>query len=122
MYQLGSLLIFGQKLICVYVGFCIKNVLLSASKNTNGCLGMSFPALKVFTSTKSYWFWYKGFTNKSPGITWNYYLRHFKNSKIDCAISQKNIHSLFELQTFVAAIWLYQILLPRRLETFANEW
>ena len=42
MYQLGSLFIFGQKLISVYVRGCIKNVLLSISKNTNGCLGMFF--------------------------------------------------------------------------------
>ena len=37
MYQLGSLFIFGQKLISVCVGGCIKNVLLSISKNENGC-------------------------------------------------------------------------------------
>ena len=34
MYQLGSLFIFGQKLIRVYVRGCVKNVLLSISKNT----------------------------------------------------------------------------------------
>ena len=33
-YQLGSLFIFGQKLIRVYVRGCIKNILLSISKNT----------------------------------------------------------------------------------------
>ena len=56
MYQLGSLFIFGQKLMSGYVGGCIKNVLLSTSKNTNGSRGCFFPASKVFTSTKSYWF------------------------------------------------------------------
>ena len=48
MYQLGSLFIFGQKLISVYVRGCIKNVLLSISKNTNGCWGMFFPTARVF--------------------------------------------------------------------------
>ena len=53
MYQLGSVFIFGQKLISVLVvRGCIKNVLLSISKNKNGCLRMLFPALKDFTSTK----------------------------------------------------------------------
>ena len=56
MYQLGSLLIFGQKLVSVYVGGRIKNVLLPFSKNTNGCWEMFYPASKVFTSTKSYCF------------------------------------------------------------------
>ena len=54
MYQLGSLFIFVQKLISVYVRVCIKNVLFSITKNTNGYWGMFFPASKVFTSTKSY--------------------------------------------------------------------
>ena len=49
MYQLGSLFIFGEKLISVYDRGCNKNVLLSISKNTNGCWGMFFPASKVFT-------------------------------------------------------------------------
>ena len=52
MYQLGSLFIFGQKLISLYVRGDIKNVLLSISKNKNGSFGMVFPASKVFTSTK----------------------------------------------------------------------
>ena len=39
MYQLSSLPIFGQKLGSVYDGGYIKNVLLSISKNTNGCWG-----------------------------------------------------------------------------------
>ena len=34
MYQLGSLFIFGQNVIRPYVRGCIKNVLLSISKNT----------------------------------------------------------------------------------------
>ena len=41
MYQLGSLLSFGQKLISVYVGGCLNNVLLSISKKqmvAGGCL------------------------------------------------------------------------------------
>ena len=110
MYQLGSLFIFGQKLISVYVRACIKNVLLSSSKNTNGCWGMFFLVWKVFTSTKSYRFWCKGFINNSPGVTWKFRPRNFKNSEIDCTISQKKNHS--ELQKFkkgnVAAIWLYK--------------
>ena len=70
MYQLGSLFIFGQKLISVCVGGCIKNVLLSISKNENGCWGMFFP--KVLTSAKSYWFWYKEIINNSVGVTWKF--------------------------------------------------
>ena len=89
MYQLGSLLIFGQKLVSVYVGDCIKNVLLSISKNTNGCWEMFFPASKVSTSIKSYCFLYKGFINNSLGVTWKLCPRNFKNSEIDCTISQK---------------------------------
>ena len=60
MYQLGSLLIFGQKLISLYIGGCIKNVLLSISKNTNSCWGMSSLASRVFTSSKLYKFDIKG--------------------------------------------------------------
>ena len=124
MYQLGSLFIFGQKLISVYVRGCIKNVLLSISKNTNGCWGMFFPASKVFISTKPYWFWYKGFINNSLGVTWKFCPRNFKNSEIDCTISQKKNHS--ELQKFkksnVAAIWLCKKLWLKRPETFENEW
>ena len=123
MYQLGSLFIFGQKLISVYVRGCIKNVLLSISKNTNGCWGMFFPASKVFISTKPYWFWYKGFINNSLGVTWKFCPRNFKKSEIDCTISQKKNHS--ELQKFkkgnVAAIWLCKKLWLRRPETFKNE-
>ena len=92
MYQLGSLLIFGQKLLSVYVGGCIKNVLLSISKNTNGCWEMVLPVSKIFTSTKSYCFWYNGFINNSQGVTWKLCPRNFKNSKIDCTISQKENH------------------------------
>ena len=105
MYQLGSLLIFGKKLISVYVAGCIKNVLLSISKNSNGCLGMLFPALEVFTSIKSYWFWYKWFISNSLGVTWKFCLRNFKNSEIDCIISQMKKHSLFELQKFKIKIF-----------------
>ena len=87
----------------VYVGGCNKNVLLSISKNTGGCWEMLFPFSKVFTSTKSYWFWYKGFINNSL----KFCPRNFKNNEIDCAIYQRKIHS--ELQKFkegnVAAIW-----------------
>ena len=54
MYQLGSLLIFCQKLTSVYVGGYVKNVLLSIFKDTNCCWGMPFLVLKGFTSTKSY--------------------------------------------------------------------
>ena len=124
MYQLGLLFIFGQTLISVLVEGCIKNVLLSISRNTNGCLGMLFPASKVFTSTKSYWFWYKGFINNSLGVTWKFCPRNFKNSEIDCTISQKKNHS--ELQKFkksnVTGLWLGTKLWLRRLETFENEW
>ena len=98
MYQLGSLLIFGQILISAYVGGCIKNVLLSICKNTNGCWMLLLPASKAFTATKSCWLWYKGFLNKSLGVAWKYCLRNFKNSEIDCTISQKKINSLLELQ------------------------
>ena len=124
MYQLGSLLIFGQKLVSVYIRGRIKNILLSISKNTNGCWEMFLPASKVFTSTKSYCFWYKGFINNSPGVTWKLCPRNFKNSEIDCSISQKENHS--ELQKFkisnVAAICLCKKLWLRRPETFENEW
>ena len=48
MYQLGSVFIFGQNLISVLVvRGCIKNVLLSISKNKNGCLGMLFRPRKI---------------------------------------------------------------------------
>ena len=70
MHQLVSLFIFRQKLTSVYVRVCIKNVLLSICKNANGCWGMFFPVSKVFTSTKSYRFWRKGFINNSLGVTW----------------------------------------------------
>ena len=123
MYQLGSLFIFDKKLMSVYVGGCNKNVLLSISKNTDGCWEMLFPFSKVFTSTKSYWFWYKGFINNSLGVTWKFCPRNFKKSEIDCTISQKKNHS--ELQKFkkgnVAAIWLCKKLWLRRPETFQNE-
>ena len=85
--------------------------------------GCSFPALKVCTSTKSYWSWNKGFINNSLGVTWKFCPRNFKNSEIDCTISQKKNHS--ELQKFkkgnVAAIWLCKKLWLRRPETFENE-
>ena len=124
MYQLGSLFIFGQELISVYVRVCIKNILLFNSKNTNGCWGMFFPVSKVFTSTKSYRFWRKGFINNSPGVTWKFRQRNLKKSEIDCTISQKKSHS--ELQKFkkdiVAGLWLCKKLWLRRPETFENEW
>ena len=88
MYQLGSLLIFGQKLLSVYVGGCIKNVLLSISKNTNDCWEMVLPVSKIFTSTKSIF----TSTNNSQGATWKLCPRNFKNSEIDCTISQKENH------------------------------
>ena len=88
MYQLGSLLIFGQKLLSVYVGGCIKNVLLSISKNTNDCWEMVLPVSKIFTSTKSIF----TSTNNSQGVTWKLCPRNFKNSEIDCTISQKENH------------------------------
>ena len=59
---------------------------------------MLFPGSKVFTATKSYLFWYKGFINKSLGVAWKYCLRNFKNSETDCTISQNKIYSLFQLQ------------------------
>ena len=84
---------------------------------------MFFSASKVFTSTKSYWFWYKGFINTSLGVPWKFCPRNFKNNEIDCTISQKKNHS--ELQKFkkgnVAAIWLCKKLWLRRPETFQNE-
>ena len=84
---------------------------------------MFFPASKVFTSTKSYWFWYKGFINNSLGVTWKFCPRNFQNSEIDFTISQNKNHS--ELQKFkkgnVAAIWLCKKLWLRRPETFQNE-
>ena len=50
--------------------------------------------------------------------------RNFKNSEIDCTISQKKNHS--ELQKFkksnVTGLWLGTKLWLRRLETFENEW
>ena len=121
---LGSLLIFDQNFVSVCRG-CNKNVLLCIFKNTSGCWGMSFPASKVFTSTKWYWFWYKGFTNNSPGVTWKLCLRNFKSSEIECSILEiKTI--LFEIQKFktgnVAATWLCEKLWLRRPEMFANEW
>ena len=123
MYQLGSLFIFDKKLMSVYVGGCNKNVLLSISQNTDGCWEMLFPFSKVFTSTKSYWFWYKGFINNSLGVTWKFCPRNFKNSEIDCTISQKKNHS--ELQKFkksnVAGLWLCKNLWLRRPETFENK-
>ena len=85
---LGSLLIFDQNFVSVCRGWN-KNVLLCIFKNTSGCWGMSFPASKVFTSTKWYWFWYKGFTNNSPGVTWKLCLRNFKNSEIECTILER---------------------------------
>ena len=86
--------------------------------------GCFFPASKDFTLTKSYWFWYKGFINNSLGVTWKFCPRNFKNSYIDCTISQKKNHS--ELEKFkkgeVAAIWLCKKLWLSRSETFENEW
>ena len=124
MYQLGSLSIFGQKLISVYIRGFIKNILLYFQKYKWGCF---FPASKVFTSTKSYWFWYKGFINNSVGVTWKFCPRSFKNSEIDCTVSQKkNQKKNSELQKFkkgnVATIWLCKKLWLRRPETFENEW
>ena len=124
MYQLGSVFIFGQNLISVLVvRGCIKNVLLSISKNKNGCLGMLFPASKDFTSTK-YWLWRKGFINNLLGVVWKFHPRNFKSSEIGCTISQKKNHS--ELQKFkksnVGAIWLCKKMWLRRPETFENEW
>ena len=124
MYQLGSLFIFRQELISVYVRACIKNILLFNSKNTNGCLGMFFPVSKGFTSTKSYRFWRKGFINISPGVTWKFCQRNLQNSEIGCTISQKKNH--YELQTFkkgiAAGLWLCKKLWLRRPETLKNEW
>ena len=124
MYQLGSLFIFDKKLMSVYVGGCNKNVLLSISKNTDGCWEMLFPFSKVFTSTKSYWFWYKGFINNSLGVTWKFCPRNFKKSEIDCTISQKKNNS--ELQKFkksnIPDIWLCKKLMTQKTETLKNEW
>ena len=55
-FSLGSLLIYGQKLLYMCVADCNKRFSLSISRNTNDCWGFSCPASKVFTSTKSYWF------------------------------------------------------------------
>ena len=122
-YQLGSLFIFGQKLIRVYVRGCIKNVLLSISKNTMVAGECFFLASKDFTLTKSYWFWYKGFINNSLDVTWKFCPKNFENNEIDCTVSQKKNHS--EMQKFkkdnVAAIWLCKQLWLRRPETFENE-
>ena len=87
-------------------------------------LGDVFSGLESFASTKSYWIWRKGFIDNSLGIAWKLRPRNFKNSEIDCTISQKKNHS--ELQKFkkgnVAAIWLCKKLWLRRPETFENEW
>ena len=86
-------------------------------------LGDVFSGLESFASTKSYWIWRKGFIDNSLGIAWKLRPRNFKNSEIDCTISQKKNHS--ELQKFkkgnVAAIWLCKKLWLRRPETFGNE-
>ena len=106
----------------MYVRGCIKSVLLSFSKNKNGCRGMFFPVTKNFTSTK-YWSWRKGFINSSLGVTRKFRPRNFKKGEIGCTISQKKNHS--ELQRFkkgnVASIWLCKKLWLRRPETFKNE-
>ena len=109
MYQLGSFFIYGMHWECLVVYL----------QKYNSCWGISFSASKVFTSTKSYWFWYKGFINNSL----KFCPRNFKNNEIDCTISQKKNDS--ELQKFkkgnVAAIWLCKKLWLRRPETFENE-
>ena len=114
MYQLGSLFIFGSKLISV----------LGIALRMSCCLFPKIQMVAVFISTKPYWFWYKGFINNSLGVTWKFCPRNFKNSEIDCTISQKKNHS--ELQKFkksnVAAIWLCKKLWLKRPETFENEW
>ena len=46
-YQLGSLFIFGQKLIRVYVRGCVKNALLSISKYTMVAGGCFFRLRKI---------------------------------------------------------------------------
>ena len=101
----------------------LKIVLLSISKNTKSCWGMFFPVSKVFTSTKSYRFWRKGFINNLLSVTWKFCPRNFKNSDIDFTISQKKNHS--ELQKFkkgnVAGLWLCKKLWLRRPETFENK-
>ena len=123
MYKLGSLFIFGQKLTSVYVRGCIKNVLLSFFKNTNGCWRMVFSVSKDFTSTKSYWFWSKGFINNSLDLTRKFRPRNFKNSKIDCTVFKKKNHygvqnlrkAMLLLYDYIKKLWL------RRSEIFENE-
>ena len=86
------------------------------------CLAAYFQKYKwllgdVFSGLESFYF------NKME-VTWKFCPRNFKNSEIDCTISQKKNHS--ELQKFkkdnVAAIWLCKKLWLRRPETFENEW
>ena len=103
MYQLGSLFIFDKKLMRVYVGGCNKNVFLSISKNTDGCWEMLFPFSKVFTSTKSYWFWYKGFINNSL----KFCPRNFRNMGIDCPLRRKTILSCKNLRKAMLLLYDY---------------
>ena len=99
MYQLGSFFIFGQKLIRVYVRSCIKNALLSISKNAMGAGGCFF-RLRKFLLRQNH-------IDFDINNSLKFCSRNFKNNEIDCTISQRKIHS--ELQKFkkgnVAAIW-----------------